>query len=250
MIAGMARQINAWQPDVVALAGDLAESLASLRQLLDALRHLLGCPIVILPGNHDLWARGAASVRLWEELLPRLVEECGCLWLEGKAWLRDGIALAGTIAWYDYSAADPNVVASEQQFAERKRWYNADARYIDWRWTDPQFAEVVAKPFLETLDRLEGDPAVRQVVVVTHVPLLECQMCRDSGNPDWAFSNAYFGNLTLGAKVLERRKVRHVVSGHTHVARRGQVQTPDGRTVDAVVINSDYGEPDWEAVEL
>jgi hypothetical protein len=48
-----------------------------------------------------------------------------------------------------------------------------------------------------TLDRLNR-PAVRRTVVVTHVPLLECQMSHKPGGIDWGFSNAYFSNLTLG----------------------------------------------------
>ena len=148
------------------------------------------------------------------------------------------------------SAADAGVKVSAQTFADNKRFYNMDALLIDWQWTDPQFAELVAGPFLATLDRLEADAAVRQTVVVTHVPTLECQMCRNSGNPDWAFSNAYFGNLTLGDKILQRKKVTRIISGHTHVGLRGQATTPDGRIVEAQVLASHYGKPVWEPVLL
>jgi hypothetical protein len=108
----------------------------------------------------------------------------------------------------------------------------------------------VAGPFLATLDRLEADPSVRQTVVVTHVPLLECQMCRNSGNLDWAFSNAYFGNLTLGWQVLERKKVTHVVSGHTHIGREARLEGADGRVVEARVLDSDYRRPAWLGLTL
>jgi hypothetical protein len=41
-------------------------------------------------------------------------------------------------------------------------------------------------------------------------------MLRKPDDFDWGFSNAYFGNLTLGRQVLETsKKVQAVVSGHT-----------------------------------
>jgi predicted phosphohydrolase len=249
-IAELAREVEAFAPDVLVVAGDVGESLANIEKCLSLVKQFVPCPVWVLPGNHDLWARDASSRRLWEELLPQTVEQADCHWLEGKAFVLHGVAVAGTIAWYDYSAVDPHIRESARTFAENKCYYNMDANYINWEWSDPQFAELVAVPFLAALDRLEADPAVRQTVVVTHVPLLECQMCRDSGNPDWAFSNAYFGNLTLGAKVLQRKKVTHVISGHTHVERKGQVQTEDGRRIEAQVIASHYGQPAWVGITL
>ena len=61
-----------------------------------------------------------------------------------------------------------------------------DALRIDWEWSDPEFAERVARPFLATLDGWEADPAVRRVVAVTHVPILEAQMTRDPGSAAWS----------------------------------------------------------------
>jgi len=249
-IADLAREVEAFAPEALVVAGDVGESLENIARCLALLKRFVACPVWVLPGNHDLWARGASSRRLWEELMPRTVEQADCHWLEGKAFVRHGVAVAGTIAWYDYSAADPHVKAPARIFAENKRYYNMDGTYIDWDWSDLQFAELAAEPFLATLDRLDADPAVRQTVVVTHVPLLECQMCRDSGNADWAFSNAYFGNLTLGAKVLQRKKVTHVISGHTHVGREAHVQLEDGRLVEARVLASEYGNPAWLGLTL
>jgi len=75
-------------------------------------------------------------------------------------------------------------------------------------------------------------------------------MCRKPNNRDWGFSNAYFGNLTLGHKVLARSKVTHVISGHTHVGRMATMELLPGRQVHACVIDSQYGRPSWELLEL
>ena len=245
-LADLAREMADFGPDAAVLGGDLAESLPDLERCLGLFRQRLPCPVWVIPGNHDLWVRRTSdSRRLWLERLPQAVREAGCHWLEGTAFVLRGTAVAGTIAWYDYSAADPGVQASALTFAQEKYRFNPDALLIDWEWSDPEFAELVAAPFLATLDHLENDPAVRRTVVVTHVPLVEGQLCRDSSNPDWAFSNAYFGNLTLGHKVLARRKVSHIISGHTHVGRQCLVPRADAPPVEAHVLPSDYERPAW-----
>jgi 3',5'-cyclic AMP phosphodiesterase CpdA len=249
-IADLARAVAAFAPAVLVVAGDVAESLPELERCLATLKGLLDCPVWVLPGNHDLWCRSARSQRLWEELLPQTVAAAGCRWLEGSSFVVDGVGVAGTIAWYDYSAADPAVQESPRTFAEQKRHFNMDAVMIDWAWSDADFAARVAGPFLAALDRLETDPAVRQTVVATHVPLLECQMLRRPDNRDWGFSNAYFGNLTLGRQVVARKKVTHVISGHTHIERQGQVRSEAGRVIEARVLASDYSAPAWLGLTL
>jgi predicted phosphohydrolase len=249
-IAGMARAVADFAPDVLVLAGDIAESLHDLTACLQIVRDIVRTKILVLPGNHDLYARGIPSRAKWESLLAETVTDAGCEWFEGRSWSQHGIAIAGTIAWYDYSAKDPALKATPDDFAREKKYYNPDAYEIDWWWSDPEFAKMVAKPFLETLDRLEANPAIRQIVVATHVPLVECQMCRDSGNRDWGFTNAYFGNFTLGNQVLARRKVSHIISGHTHVERRGRVARADARSVEAIVIPSHYNTPSWVPLTL
>ncbi len=250
VILDLAGDIAAFEPQVLVVAGDIGESPSHIERCLSLLKEIVECPILVVAGNHDLWGREARSIRLWEVLVPETVRRTGCIWLEGDAWVREGVAVAGTIAWYDYSAADPAVQAAPEVFAREKRHFNVDGVLIDWPWTDPQFAAHVAEPFLATLDRLEADPAVRQTIVVTHVPLLECQMCRRPHDRHWGFSNAYFGNLTLGRQVLARRKVTHIVSGHTHVGRQAVLRLDDGRTVEAHVLASDYGRPVWLPLTL
>jgi predicted MPP superfamily phosphohydrolase len=245
-IGSLIREAAAFGPDALVVAGDLAENPTELTRCLRIIREAATCPVWVLAGNHDLWAHPPYdSHRLWGERLPEAVAEADCRWLEGKAFVLGDTAVAGTIAWYDYSAVDPSVKATALEFAQKKMNYNADALRIDWSWSDPEFAERVGRPFLATLDDLEANPAVKRVVAVTHMPVLEEQICRNSGNPDWAFSNAYFGNLSLGQRLLERSKMTHVISGHTHVGRKARVDRPGGGSVEAVVLASDYEEPVW-----
>jgi hypothetical protein len=231
----------------VVLAGDLGESVSDIQSCLHAFQGV-GCPVLVIAGNHDLWTGQYSSRLLWEEVLPRLAR-MGFVWLEGTAFAHGGTAVAGSIAWYDYSAADPLVAADPETFARDKGKNNNDAYRIDWPWSDIAFARQVGTRLGETLDGLEADPAVRQVIVVTHVPLLDCQMLRKPYDADWAFSNAYFGNLTLGQAVVRHCKVTHIIRGHTHVGRSAVWRSPDGRRIEAHVVDSHYGRPNWLALE-
>jgi 3',5'-cyclic AMP phosphodiesterase CpdA len=250
-VVSLGREIQVFDPQAFIVAGDVGESLADIQRGLQLLREQVRCPIWVLAGNHDVWARPPYDSRqLWLEQVPATVRSCGCQWLEGTSFVLDGVAVAGTIAWYDYSAADPSVQASRLEFAQQKFHYNADALRIDWEWSDPEFAELVRSPFLSQLDHLESDPSIRRIVVVTHVPIVEEQMHRDASDPRWAFSNAYFGNLSLGYEVLTRRKVSHIISGHTHRGKEATVERKDGPPILTYVVSSDYEKPDCVALSV
>jgi hypothetical protein len=242
-LADLARQMAGFGPDAVVVAGDLAESLADFTRCLKLLRGQLSCPIHVLAGDHDFWARPPYdSSRLWRELIPQAVANAGCDYLEGSSFVIEGVAVAGTVAWYDYSSAGMAGMVSDLEFAQKKYMYNADALRIDWEWSDPEFAGLAGAAFLRTLDRLEQDPAVGPIVVVTHFPILEQQLARDRLH---GFASAYAGNLTLGKKVLPRAKVSHVISGHAPLARECRVQRLGLPAVEVRVLPGDYERPAW-----
>jgi hypothetical protein len=242
-LTGLARQMAAFAPDAAILAGDLAESLNDLIRCLKLFRQALTCPLWVLPGDHDFWARPPYdSSQLWRHLIPEAVAANGCQYLEGNSFVQHGIAVAGTVAWYDYSSATMAGILTDMEFAQQKYLYNADALRIDWEWTDPEFAGMCSSAFLAMLDHLEQDPAIHQVVVVTHFPILERQLPRDNVK---GLATAYLGNLTLGRKVLAHRKVQHIVSGHAHVAREYHLERDGGPGIEVRVLPGDYDKPAW-----
>jgi predicted phosphohydrolase len=242
-LAAMLREMADFGPDAVVVAGDLAESLADLTRCLKLLRQNLTAPIYVLPGDHDFWARPPYdSSRLYRELIPQAVVGNGCHWLEGAAFVVEGVAVAGCIGWYDYSAASMAGMLSDLEFAQKKYMYNADALRIDWEWSDPEFAGLTGGALLATLDQLEENPDVAAVVVVTHFPVLEQQLDRTRVA---GFASAYAGNLSLGRKVLQRRKVSYVVSGHAHIAREATLAREGLPPVQVRVLPGDYEKPAW-----
>jgi hypothetical protein len=154
------------------------------------------------------------------------------------------------MCWYDYSAVDPAIAMSRDELAAVKSSLNADARKMDWRRKDPDFAAELERALLKRLDAESADPAVRAVAVVTHVPLLEEQMTRKPDDPRWGTSNAYYGNLTTGRAVMERPKVKAIVSGHSHVGHEAVVQRPPLGPVATHVVPSDYGSPKFVLLEV
>ncbi len=252
-LRNLASTIADEEPTLTVLAGDIGEGLSNIVGCLKLFAQLPG-EVAVLMGNHDVWAREHYSSRdLWERYLPEAVQEAGMLWLEGTVWRRDGFAVAGSLAWYDYSAADAAFLGYPAEFfAERKRFYNLDARYVNWRWSDEEFAARLGDGLRDRLQVLEDDAGVRSVLVVSHVPLFDEQMLRKPYDPGWGFSNAYFGNLTLGRRVLEMSKVRAVVSGHTHIGIEGRVRRPgfaEGQALVVSVLGSDYHEPVYAVVD-
>ncbi len=241
-LQAMITEIAGLAPDCVILAGDVGERLDGYRQMLRLLQHL-DCPRLILAGNHDLWAdEQAGSEERWTETLPRLTRAHGAIWLEGENWSMAGLGICGTLGWYDYSARDPSLPVTDEEYATVKRLYNVDGQRIDWAYSDIEFANRIGEAFAARLAALDADPAIRESLVVTHVPAFEAAVVRKPDDKAWNFGNAYFGNLTLGKRIIASPKVRRVVSGHTHIGWNGQVGRPHG-AIEVRVVPAEYGSP-------
>lgn len=241
-LVDLVRSVVALKPDCFILAGDIGESLISAHNMLSILRQI-DCPRLILPGNHDLWATGAwRSDLLFDEILPGVVDEYGALWLETNDWKHDGLAICGTIGWYDYSARNPDIFWTDEQYAAAKARFNNDGTLIKWPYTDAEFANRIGDAFEARLSALQADPSVREILVVTHMPPFEQAITRLPGNLAWNIGNAYFYNLTLGRRIVKYPKVTRVLSGHTHIGKDETILTAQG-AIDFHVIDSDYGHP-------
>ena len=247
-IAPMIPAIAAEQPDLTIIAGDIGKRLADIHACLDMFAGLPG-QVAALAGNHDLWAHDDAhSADLWEQGVPEVVRDAGMLWLEDTVWRRDGLAVAGSIAWYDYTGADPSIPPqTEAYWIDLKQRMHPDGRHLDWPWSDISFATRCGDALVARLAALEADPSVRDVLVVTHVPLFREQLINRTEIPNWGYGNAFFGNLTLGERVCHLPKLRAVVSGHTHIGRAETLA--DGSGIPVWVVPSDFHAPRYVVYE-
>jgi len=243
-IQNLIEEIANFEPEIVILGGDLGESVQDFEKCLSLFKKQFTCPLLVFPGNHDLWVRRFSdSKKLWFEELPSIAQGLGCIWLEGKSFVHQKVGIVGTIGWYDYSAADTNIAHSELHYAQEKFNFNSDALLVDWEWSDPEFALRVSQPFIEEIKAMEVSSKVERIIVATHFPILEEQIHRETGNPGWAFSNAYAGNLTLGKQVLKAKKLTHILSGHTHIQKYGMLSRKDLNPVEYHVLGADYQKP-------
>lgn len=255
----LAQEIYEERPHVLALGGDLAETLVDINSFKQCIRifreKIPEIPILVIPGNHDLWTKKEGeldSKSLWEHELQRQTETAGAFWLEEKNWIHDGIAIVGSMLHYDYSARDSVGPASNygtDYFIRNKKNIINDGRYFHNLPSDIDFAKTIGEAFRERLLSAQNDPEIREIVIITHVPCLEQLITRKPYSLQWAIATPFFGNLSQQELILRCSKVTHVISGHSHTEQRATIKRGNMPNIEAICIGSDYEKPVFEIVQ-
>jgi 3',5'-cyclic AMP phosphodiesterase CpdA len=227
----LVRQVEALAPDLLVLAGDVGEGHRFPRCL--ALFIHLGCPRLVIPGNHDLWTDHPTltSLQLYDRLLPHFAREHGFHYLDAAPWLAPGAdeAIAGSINWYDYSFADPELA---REFPTAPAMYAAkqfpqgvhnDGRFVRLGMSDAAFTGRVVERLRAQLAALPGS-VERILMVQHHPPVRELFYPSPLETVDQRFWLAYSGNRRMQALVLADPRVTTIVCGHTHAACAAAVQ--------------------------
>ncbi|HEX9037111.1 MAG TPA: metallophosphoesterase [Ktedonobacterales bacterium] len=243
--------IAAERPDLTVIAGDIGEGETLIRDCLALFEGMPG-EVAALGGNHDVWALSAPwklggpdSQTMWEQVLPGAVRDAGMRWLEAREWRAGGLAVTGSIAWYDYSGAAEDIPPqTEEYWIEFKRTLHPDAKFINWRWSDVDFATACGDALVANLEALEADGSVDSILLVTHVPIFREQLVIRPDIPNWRYGNAFFGNVTLGERVRGMAKLCAVVSGHTHIPVKTTTRHASG-SLPVWVTASDFHKPSY-----
>lgn len=262
--------------DAVLVVGDTAAADGPELEQCLALFRTSG-PKLFLAGNHELWTREPDSHQLFMNELPRRVAAAGWHWLEGSpVMLAGGVAVAGSIGWYDYSFALPHL-GIPRRFYEHKispaaaerlsefahllestedispagmevaaRWN--DGRHVRLHRSDEQFLAERMSAFDSDLTALDVNPEVTRIIVgVHHVPFAELMPPKPATTvvTGKAFAGAFLGSAAMGRMLLRHPKVKDVYCGHSHFAARQTLEQIKG-----VNIGSGYREKLFEVVEI
>lgn len=243
-----AQRVSERRPDVFILAGDVGHPLRLFQRGLQLFRDL-ACPRLFIAGNHDLYRGEFHSRDLWQVQLPHIAQIEGFAWLEDHNLVSEGVGVCGTMGWYDYSARAPHLPYVADEYRALKRLVNHDADFVDWPWSDVAMARYLQRGFTRRLASLEADPAVRQIVVITHWPIFEESMPQRPQSAFWSLLSAYMANFTLGRLVRQGRKVTHVVSGHIHRPGRWIIPGAHG-SIEFTIVGSRSDELTWVELNL
>lgn len=221
----LVRELASIAPDTLVLAGDVGTG----RHWSECLQLFadLPCRKLVLPGNHDLWTElpSPDSLDLYQHRLPLTTELCGFHYLDGRPYVTpEGTeAILGSINWYDYSFAPPELF---EEFSEARRMLHRklfpmgrhnDGVYVQLGMDDAAFTELVVAQFRRDLESLPE--TVERILVAQHHPPVEALFYPSPLTQDYQwFWRAYTGNRAMQEAVLADERIRWIVCGHTHYA--------------------------------
>lgn len=225
-------------PDLFLLAGDVGveDEFARCLELFET----LPCPKALVPGNHDVWVRSdddrGDSLALYREHLPRVAADHAFHYLDAAPLLLPGLAVVGSVNWYDYSWAIDRLPDATPDWEERlrskrfTRGRHNDANFIRWDTDDVAFTRDVVGTLA---DHLRVAEAHADVIVVTHHPPFRALNYPRDEPPDldgllW---EAFSGNAACEALLAASSRVRFAFCGHTHFARDRELGSVKGFNV-------------------
>jgi predicted phosphohydrolase len=234
----LAADLHHHPPDLFLLAGDIGveDEFARCLELFET----LPCPKALVPGNHDVWVRSddsrGDSLALYRNHLPRVAADHDFHYLDAAPLLLPGLAVVGSMNWYDYSWAIDRLREATPDWEERlrtkrfTRGRHNDANFVRWNTDDAEFTREVVAKLAEHLRVAESHGDV--VVVTHHPPFRALNYPRDEpADLDGLLWEAFSGNAACEAILRSSRRVKFAFCGHTHFAREGELGAVRGWNV-------------------
>lgn len=229
----LVEHLRANPPGLLILGGDIgtAEHFADCLALFAD----IPCRKALTPGNHDVWVNQEDerdSLALYDEDLAAVSQQHGFHYLDhGPLILGDaGLAIVGSMNWYDYSWTIDALREQHPQQLHRlktKRFTmgrHNDANFVRWPLDDAGFTRRAVERFERHL--IAGLEQVERAIVVTHHPPFIGLGFPRSGQAislDGLLWGAFSGNRAM-EEVLARHSARIAFAfcGHTHRARENE----------------------------
>lgn len=239
----LAMQVKQTDADALVILGDACgHDVSILRRCLDLFDRFPGKKFYVA-GNHDLWSRTGCSLDRYERELATVCQDAGVWYLDAEPYIHNGLALVGSIGWYDYSfrqeelgiplrfyehKVSPGAAArlpEHRHLVEGHNDLTEDLLEICARWmdgvhvrltmSDREFTDRLCDKMTEHLQRAASQ-SQQIIVAMHHLPV--GGLVRRSSNRTWAFANAYMGSDRFGQLIADCPKVTHVLCGHSHWA--------------------------------
>ena len=215
--------------DAIVVVGDITSSGRLdyaddvLRAIKMALRDvgLLNTPILVVPGNHDIYLtreemeRGLDSLQKLSKF-NSLVESANCVALMEKPLKIGGSGFVGTIGWYDYSFAPQWLKLPIDAY--RKKVFGttvwADKEFVKLPFSDEEFVKMLLDKFEKQIREMYNS-VDRIVVVMHHLPFRELVYYKHI--PEWDYFSTFMGSEAFGKVIKEyNNKIKLVLYGHSH----------------------------------
>mgnify|MGYP000409700012 CR=1 FL=1 len=215
---------NCLEADVVVIVGDLTSSgnLGHLEQVLSTVKEVVEpIPILVVPGNHDIYvtadevSRGINNSLLKLSLFNELVEKLDCIALMKSPYIINDVGFIGSIGWYDYSFAPNYLGLSIDDFREKAYGLHiwADRDYVKLPFSDEEFTLMLLNRFEAQIKEVNNS-VERMVAVLHHLPFRE--LVHYKLQPEWDYFSTFMGSEAFGHVVKKFDKVRLVLHGHQH----------------------------------
>lgn len=270
----LAQQVLRTGGDALVLVGDCAG--ASHQDLRDCLAMFaaFGGQKFLVPGNHCLWCLPEEdSLQRYERIVPAIAAEEGFSVLDHAPARLGGLALAGSVGWYDYSYRDESleiplefyqakVAPGAARYLPQHRHLFETHRHrlhqrhfeITSRWmdgvharlpvSDLEFLDYLVAKLARQLQQLAEDPSVTRVAAFVHHLPFKSLVPQDRP-AKLAFAAAYLGSDRLGETLLACPKLGWIYCGHSHWPGRCRLGS-----VEVINIGSTYLEKRLEVMEV
>jgi len=209
--------------DAAVIVGDLTASgrLDLAKELLRIVREALDpVPIMVVPGNHDIYVSAEESAAGVNSLMKlsafnSLVERMGCVALMKRPFAIGSIGFVGSIGWYDYSFAPQWLNLPLEAYREKAYglYIWTDREFVKLSMSDEEFALELLNRFEQQIEEIESS-VDRIVAVLHHLPFRELVTYRIESS--WDYFSTFMGSEAFGYAIEKHRKIRAVLYGHSH----------------------------------
>ena len=248
-IKELADYLNIDQPEAFNIIGDLGYwTNEHTESCLKKFKNLT-CDKNFTAGNHCIytWRCYDDSFEIYNKVLPQEAKDNNFNFLDFKPWIKDNVAIVGSINWYDLTWMDKEFIkynpAAEVMY-KRQEFFNGfhcDNQYVHKadrkRWNNKEFTDYVVARLEQQLRDLPSE--VNYIVLATHHPAHRLMLPPKRADDDFMWTG-YSGNERVENIAVTDKRIKLVVGGHTHWHVDTTITTPDSRPLQLINIGSSF----------